>query len=69
MEYEIGNVCYKIRLSIAGKNKGKSGGARLITHLKIQHNTIILLSIYDKSEQSTITDEDLLRRIQSVDFD
>ena len=26
----IGNGCYKIRLSIASKGKGKSGGARII---------------------------------------
>ena len=29
----IGNSCYKIRISIASKNKGKSGGARVITHV------------------------------------
>ncbi|MBP7478425.1 MAG: addiction module toxin RelE, partial [Chitinophagales bacterium] len=27
----LGNNCYKIRLAISSKNKGKSGGARLIT--------------------------------------
>ena len=29
----IGHHCYKIRLSIASKGKGKSGGARVITNL------------------------------------
>ncbi|MDX1919215.1 MAG: hypothetical protein SFU25_00605 [Candidatus Caenarcaniphilales bacterium] len=29
----LGNNCYKIRLSIKSKSKGKSGGARVITHL------------------------------------
>ena len=29
----IGNNCYKIRLAISSKNKGKSGGARIITYL------------------------------------
>ncbi|WP_439483131.1 hypothetical protein [Cyclobacterium plantarum] len=28
----LGNNCFKIRLSIASKGKGKSGGARVITH-------------------------------------
>jgi mRNA-degrading endonuclease RelE of RelBE toxin-antitoxin system len=28
----LGNHCFKIRLSIASKGKGKSGGARVITH-------------------------------------
>lgn len=29
----IGNGCYKIRLAIASKGKGKRGGARVVTHL------------------------------------
>ena len=29
----IGKHCYKIRLAIASKGKGKSGGARVITHV------------------------------------
>lgn len=55
----IGNHCYKIRLSIASKGKGKSGGARVITHVQIIQTKIYLLSIYDKSELSTISDKDL----------
>ena len=55
----IGNHCYKIRLAIASKGKGKSGGARVITHVQITHSTVYLFSIYDKSEQSDIGDKDL----------
>ena len=55
----IGNHCYKIRLKIASKGKGKSGGARVITHIQIVKSKVYLLSIYDKSEQSDITDKDL----------
>jgi mRNA-degrading endonuclease RelE of RelBE toxin-antitoxin system len=29
----MGNHCYKIRIAIKSKSKGKSGGARLITHV------------------------------------
>jgi len=29
----IGNNCYKIRLAIASKGKGKSGGARVIINI------------------------------------
>lgn len=50
----IGNHCYKIRLSISSKGKGKSGGARIITHVYIQRKTVYLLSVYDKSEQENI---------------
>jgi len=55
----LGNNCYKIRLAIASKGKGKSGGARIITHLQIIHSKVFLLSVYDKSEQSDISDKDL----------
>jgi hypothetical protein len=55
----LGNNFYKIRLSIASKNKGKSGGARIIAYIKITDTTVYLTSIYDKSEKSTITDKEL----------
>lgn len=55
----IGKDCYKIRMSIASKGKGKSGGARVITCVKIVNETIYLLTIYDKSEQENINDNEL----------
>ena len=55
----LGNDCYKIRLKIKSKNKGKSGGARLITCVKISYESIYLLSIYDKSEKDNLTDAEL----------
>lgn len=35
----IGNHCYKIRLAIESKGKGKSGGARVITYLYVELET------------------------------
>jgi mRNA-degrading endonuclease RelE of RelBE toxin-antitoxin system len=32
----LGRNCYKIRLAITSKGKGKSGGARIITHIVIR---------------------------------
>jgi hypothetical protein len=55
----VGNNCYKVRMAISSKNKGKSGGARIITNFHIEGETIYLLSIYDKSEQSSISNNDL----------
>ncbi len=55
----IGRGCYKIRLSIASKSKGKSGGGRVITHVQVSKNTVYLLSIYDKSEMESISPSDL----------
>lgn len=55
----IGNACYKIRLAIASKNKGKRGGARVITHIQIEYAKVYLLSIYDKADQNDISDQEL----------
>jgi len=48
--------CFKIRIAIKSKGKGKSGGARIITHFAVADDTVYLLSIYDKSNQESITD-------------
>ena len=55
----LGNNCYKIRLAIASKGKGKSGGARVFTHFYVTDNTVFLLSIYDKSVQDSISDSEI----------
>lgn len=55
----LGNDCYKIRLAVASKGKGKSGGARVITHFYVAANTVYLLSIYDKSDQENISDSQI----------
>ena len=55
----IGRNCYKIRISIESKGKGKSGGARIITNIVIAESTVFLLAIYDKSEKANITDKEL----------
>lgn len=62
----LGNNCYKIRLSIASKNKGKSGGARVISHIQIIEKKVYLLSVYDKSEQPDISDKDLIEWLQML---
>lgn len=63
----IGKNCFKIRLSIASKNKGKSGGARIITYVQVIESKIYLLSIYDKSEQSNITQKELEELLNQIE--
>ena len=63
----LGNNCYKIRLAIASKGKGKSGGARVITYVQVIQTKVYILSIYDKSEQSNITDKDLQDWLKFID--
>lgn len=53
------NNCYKIRLAISSKGKGKSGGARVITYVHISQTTVYLLTIFDKPEQENISDKEL----------
>ncbi len=62
----IGQNCYKIRLNITSKRKGKSGGARVITYVKIIDEVIYLLSIYDKSEQASISEKEIIARLNSI---
>jgi mRNA-degrading endonuclease RelE of RelBE toxin-antitoxin system len=55
----LGKDCYKIRMAIASKGKGKSGGGRVITCVKIEQDNIYLLTIYDKSEKTDLEANEL----------
>jgi mRNA-degrading endonuclease RelE of RelBE toxin-antitoxin system len=55
----LGNNCFKIKISIASKGKGKSGGGRVITHFVISDETVYLLAIYDKYEKENLTDKEI----------
>ena len=66
----IGHQCYKIRMAIGSKGKGKRGGARVISHIQIMDEKIYLLSIYDKSEIENLSDaqvSDLLRYVDDAE--
>ncbi|MCE7044357.1 type II toxin-antitoxin system RelE/ParE family toxin [Dyadobacter sp. CY312] len=62
----IGKSCYKIRLAIKSKGKGKSGGARVITFVVAVKEEVVLLSIYDKSESENISDQELDRLLREI---
>ena len=62
----LGHDCFKIRMAISAKGKGKSGGARVITHVQVTKEDIFLLSIYDKSEAENIADKELLARLKNL---
>lgn len=64
----LGNDCYKIRMAITSKGKGKSGGARVITCFKIINNTVFLLTIFNKSEQENITDKELKELLKFIEI-
>ncbi len=62
----IGKGCFKIRISIASKGKGKSGGARVITNFVVTDATVYLLSIYDKSEKENLSDKELAELLKAT---
>ena len=76
MGIALGNNTFKIRLAPKSKNKGKRGGLRVISHLEpeimgyaeiLKENiTVILISIYDKSNTATITDKELKEYISNI---
>jgi hypothetical protein len=68
---DLGGNTRKVRMAIASKNKGKSGGARVITcnvMVNVENSEIYLLTIYDKEEQGAISKNDVkkLKKISGL---
>jgi len=65
----LGARLYKVRMAIATKGKGKSGGARVITYRLLitpEHIEITLLTIYDKNEIDNVSDEYLQSLVEEM---
>ena len=56
---------YKVRLKNPSASKGKSGGFRVIYYVRIA-DTVVLLSIYSKTEQENIAPEAILSIIETT---
>lgn len=56
---DLGSGIFKIRLAITSKNKGQSGGARVITYVKVVKETVFLITIFDKSVRENITKQQI----------
>jgi hypothetical protein len=66
---DLGGGLYKVRLAIKSKGKGKSGGYRIITYLVVQSKETInvnMLTLYDKSEESSIDKEFLKKLLEEL---
>ena len=67
----LGNHTYKNRMAIASKGKGKSGGARVITYNLQQPSEdeviITLMTIYDKSDISNVSDAYIRSLVKEVE--
>ncbi|MCL2073755.1 MAG: type II toxin-antitoxin system RelE/ParE family toxin [Marinilabiliaceae bacterium] len=61
---DLGNNMRKVRMAITSKNKGKRGGARVLTCnvlIDVQNTDIYLLDIYDKSDKDTASKKEILQ--------
>ncbi|MCF2446356.1 type II toxin-antitoxin system RelE/ParE family toxin [Dyadobacter sp. CY345] len=62
----LGRNCYKIRLAIKSKGKGKSGGARIITYVITEKQEVVLLTIYDKQNKSDLKANELDKLLENL---
>ncbi len=60
----LGNDIYKIRLAISSKNKGKLGGARALSFVKVIQTTVLLFAIYSKGEIDNLSDKEIKELIK-----
>lgn len=63
----LGQDCYKIRLAIKSKGRGKSGGARIITYVVTDNEEVILLTIYDKQVKDNISEKELKGLLEELE--
>ena len=64
----MGGSVFKYRMSVKSKNKGKSGGFRIISfEVLVNENEkdITLLTLYDKSEQESISKAEIVEILKS----
>jgi mRNA-degrading endonuclease RelE of RelBE toxin-antitoxin system len=63
----LGGNLYKVRMAIASKGKGRSGGARVITYFVTEDGEVYLLTIYDKSEQESVDTKELRKVVADIE--
>ena len=62
----LGKSCYKVRLKIESKKKGKSAGARVITYVHVSQEDVYLLTVYDKSDRESLEDGELEELLETI---
>ena len=61
---DLGKNVYKIRIWISGTNKGKSGGARVITYVVLIKEIVYLSEIYLKNEHDSVDADLVIKRLK-----
>jgi mRNA-degrading endonuclease RelE of RelBE toxin-antitoxin system len=62
----VGYTVYKARVKNSDLQRGKSGGYRIVYYLRTT-TTLILLTIYAKSQQADVSTEELRQIIKEVE--
>ncbi len=62
----MGHGLFKVRMSIRSKDRGKSGGARIITYIVTENKEVYLIYIYDKSRLENITKQQIEKLLKKV---
>ena len=61
----VGQEVYKVRLANPSASRGKSGGFRVIYYVQLT-DSVLMLTIYAKSEQTDISPEDIRRILDDL---
>jgi hypothetical protein len=66
---DLGDGFRKVRMAIASKGKGKSGGARVITlNFVKRNNCLYLIYAYDKSDADNVSLDVIKRYVREMDL-
>lgn len=65
----IGNNCYKARIAIESKGKGKSGECELLLTYTLKRKSVYLLTIYNKGEKENLKPNELKIMIESLELE
>jgi hypothetical protein len=69
MGVDLGDGFRKVRMAIASKGKGKSGGARIITLNMVERNgCLYLIYAYDKSDADSVSLDVIKKFVSDMDL-
>ena len=65
----LGSNIYKIRLAVRSKGKGKSGGLRIFTYVKVIDSRVYLVALFDKSKIANVPVATIRQLIEAAELD
>jgi len=55
-----------MRVAVRSKGKGKSGGVRIISFVRVRKTSVLLFSIYNKGEKDSISNKEIQELIKGL---